>query len=68
METEVVLLDDLGARRITDWAEDTVTAIITSRCNNRKPLIATTNLVDADAGYATYERTAGGRLSITGPR
>jgi DNA replication protein DnaC len=60
METEVVLLDDLGARRVTDWAEDTVTAIITSRCNNRKPLIATTNLIDPEAGYAIYERKAGG--------
>ncbi len=61
METEVVLLDDLGARRVTDWAEDTVTAIITSRCNNRKPLIATTNLIDPEAGYAIYERTPGGK-------
>jgi DNA replication protein DnaC len=62
METEVVLLDDLGARRVTDWAEDTVTAIITARCNNRKPLIATTNLIDPEAGYAIYERTAGGKV------
>jgi DNA replication protein DnaC len=38
--------------------EDTVTSIITYRCNNRKPLIATTNLPDADAGSATYEKTA----------
>ena len=51
METEVLLLDDLGAHRVTDWVEDTVTSIITYRCNNRKPLIATTNLIDADAGY-----------------
>jgi DNA replication protein DnaC len=62
LEKEVLLLDDLGAHRVTDWVEDTVTAIITYRCNNRKPLIATTNLIDADAGYTTYERTGSGKV------
>src|SRR5580658_2276221 len=62
MDTEVILLDDLGAHRVSDWVEDTVTSIITSRCNNRKPLIATTNLIDPEAGYTTYERTAGGKV------
>ena len=52
LDTEVLLLDDLGAHRVTDWVEDTVTSIVTYRCNNRKPLIATTNLPDADAGSA----------------
>jgi DNA replication protein DnaC len=47
LDAEVLLLDDLGARRVSDWVEDTVAAIITYRCNNRKPLIATTN-VDAE--------------------
>lgn len=50
MDAEILLLDDLGAHRVTDWVEDTVTSIITYRCNNRKPLIATTNLPDPDAG------------------
>ncbi len=50
LETEVLLLDDLGAHRVTDWVEDTVTSIVTYRCNHRLPLIATTNLPDPDAG------------------
>jgi DNA replication protein DnaC len=58
LDTEVLLLDDLGAHRVTDWVEDTITSIITFRCNHRKPLIATTNLPDSDAGSATYEKTA----------
>jgi len=62
MDTEVILLDDLGAHRVTDWVEDTVTSIITSRCNQRKALIATTNLIDPEAGYAIYERAAGGKV------
>lgn len=60
MDTEVILLDDLGAHRVTDWVEDTVTSIITARCNQRKALIATTNLIDPDVGYSTYERTDAG--------
>lgn len=61
-DKEVLLLDDLGAHRVTDWVEDTVTSIITSRCNNRKPLIATTNLIDPDAGYITYEGAGTGKV------
>jgi DNA replication protein DnaC len=58
LESEVLLLDDLGAHRVTDWVEDTVTSIVTYRCNNRKPLIATTNLADADAGGRSFHRAA----------
>jgi DNA replication protein DnaC len=50
LDTEVLLLDDLGSHRVTEWVEDTVTSIITYRCNNKKPLIATTNLSDDEAG------------------
>jgi DNA replication protein DnaC len=50
LETEIVVLDDLGAHRVTDWVEDTVTAIITHRCNNRLATIITTNLRDPDPG------------------
>ena len=56
LDAEILLLDDLGAHRITDWVEDTVTSIITYRCNNRKPLIATTNLPDIEATVATGTR------------
>ncbi|MEX2264070.1 MAG: ATP-binding protein [Bryobacteraceae bacterium] len=57
LDAEVLLLDDLGAHRVSDWVEDTVTSIITYRCNNRKPLIATTNLPDPEAGDALVERS-----------
>jgi DNA replication protein DnaC len=62
MDKEVLLLDDLGAHRVTDWVEDTVTSIITSRCNQRKPLIATTNLIDPEMGYVTYGRSTEGKV------
>jgi len=56
LEVPVLLLDDLGAHRVTDWVEDTVTSIITYRCNERKPVIATTNLADPDMGGKLVER------------
>jgi DNA replication protein DnaC len=56
LDSEVLLLDDLGAHRVTDWVEDTITSIITYRCNHRKPLIATTNLPDAEAGSVVVQR------------
>ena len=50
LDTEIVMLDDLGAHRVTDWVEDTITSIVTYRCNQRKPTIITTNLRDPEAG------------------
>jgi DNA replication protein DnaC len=61
LDAEVLLLDDLGAHRVTDWVQDTVTSIITHRCNNRKPLLATTNLpetaMQTSGGMTDYRRT-----------
>jgi DNA replication protein DnaC len=60
-DTEVLVLDELGAHRPLDWIEDVVTGIITHRCNNWKPLIVTTNLPDPDiTGYLTAYKTSSG--------
>lgn len=61
LDSEVLLLDDLGAHRVTDWVEDTITSIVTHRCNNRKALIATTNLPDGDAGSSLVEKSGLGK-------
>ena len=54
LDTEILLLDDLGSHRVTEWVEDTVTSIVTQRCNQRKVLIATTNLdLDDTVAYTT---------------
>lgn len=60
LECEVLLLDDLGAQRVTDWVEDTITALITYRCNHNKPIIATTNLRDPEAGDSAIPSGAAG--------
>jgi DNA replication protein DnaC len=49
VEAELLLLDDLGAHRITGWVEDTVTQIVSERYNFKRPTIITTNLRDPDA-------------------
>jgi DNA replication protein DnaC len=54
MESDVLVLDDLGSHRVTEWVEDIVTSIITFRYNHRKALIVTTNLdPKGAAGYTT---------------
>lgn len=50
LDTEILVLDDVGAHRIKDFVEDTVTSIITHRCNHRKAIIVTSNLRDPQAG------------------
>jgi DNA replication protein DnaC len=64
LDAPVLVLDDLGAHRVTEWVEDTVTSIITYRCNNRKPLIATTNLPDQDVGGKEVEYTGAGGTPV----
>jgi DNA replication protein DnaC len=46
LETEVVAIDDLGAERISDWVEDTVTYILNYRYTQKKITILTSNLPD----------------------
>ena len=64
MDAEVLVLDDLGAHRVTDWVEDTVTSIITYRCNQRKALITTTNLPDGDVTGSKLEYNDGGGKAV----
>jgi DNA replication protein DnaC len=45
--TEVLLLDDLGAERITDWMVDTLFYIINERYLSKRVTIITTNFLDA---------------------
>ncbi len=45
-QTEVLVLDELGAKRPTAWVEETVFSIINSRYNARKVTIFTTNYPD----------------------
>lgn len=48
-ETEVVVLDDLGSVRPTEWRWDTIRLILNSRYNKKLPTIITTNFADEPA-------------------
>lgn len=48
LDAEILVLDDLGAHRATEWIEDVIHGIIGHRYNHQKTIIATTNLADED--------------------
>ena len=65
LDAEILLLDDLGAHRVTDWVLDTVTAIINHRYNENKPIIITTNLPLRERGDAlSHKDPANGKYKI----
>ena len=63
LAADVLLLDELGARRPTAWVRDTVTHIINDRYNREKITLITTNFSDkAGPDGATLEDRIGDRL------
>jgi DNA replication protein DnaC len=63
-ETEVLVLDELGAVKPTDWVRDTMMQIIGTRYNSRRLTIFTTNYFDERHTLAeeTLEDRVGARL------
>jgi DNA replication protein DnaC len=49
-ETDVLVLDELGAVKPTEWVWDTVSLILNTRYNNNRTTIITTNFEDQPAG------------------
>ncbi|MBI2956678.1 MAG: ATP-binding protein [Acidobacteria bacterium] len=47
LESEVLLLDDLGASKPSAWVLDTVAHILNTRYNNKRVTLITTNYLDA---------------------
>ena len=62
LDTEVVVIDDLGANRISDWVEDTVTYILNHRYSEKKAPILPSNL--PDTSEETQERSPSGKYRI----
>lgn len=48
-ETEVVVLDDLGSVRPTEWRWDTIRLMLNARYNDNRTTIVTTNFADKPA-------------------
>jgi DNA replication protein DnaC len=52
-ETDVLVLDELGAVKPTEWVWDTVSLILNTRYNNNRTTIITTNFEDQAAAGAS---------------
>jgi DNA replication protein DnaC len=67
-DAEVLVLDELGAARPTDWVWDTVALILNTRYNDKRTTLITTNYADQPpgssngAGRATRDETLGDRI------
>jgi len=65
-ETEVLVLDELGAVKPTEWVWDTVSLILNTRYNDNRTTIITTNFDDKPArateGRHGKEETLGDRI------
>jgi len=61
-ETEVVLLDDLGAVKPSEWVWDTVSLVLNTRYNKKLTTIITSNFLDGPS--ASLERLEGPRRSM----
>jgi DNA replication protein DnaC len=60
-DAEVLVLDELGAQKPTDWVWDTVALILNTRYNDKRTTIITTNYPDlapAGMGLTTTQRSA----------
>ena len=67
MTAELLVLDDLGAEKPSEWVEETMSLIVNTRYNERRPTIFTTNYEDlpdegevdslkARVGFRLYSR------------
>jgi DNA replication protein DnaC len=64
LEVDVLLLDELGAAKVTDWMRDTLTYILNTRYNENLTTIITSNWLDEkrDNKEETLEERIGIRL------
>ncbi len=58
-EAEVLVLDELGASKPTDWVWDTVAHILNTRYNDRRTTIITTNYANLAPGASDLNATRG---------
>ena len=62
-EADVLVLDELGASKPTEWVQETITHIINKRYNDKKVTIFTSNYMDMSIGSA-YDETLTERVGV----
>lgn len=65
---ELLILDDLGGEKPSDWTAERLYLIVNDRWLNQRPTIATSNLAPADLkdaiGHRTYDRLRDGAIAV----
>jgi DNA replication protein DnaC len=61
-EYEVIVLDELGAAKPSEWVQDTIGLIINGRYNDKRLTILTTNYLDKNLSAA--DETLGDRIGV----
>jgi DNA replication protein DnaC len=61
-EAEVLVLDELGASKPTEWVKDTMTHVINKRYNDKKVTIFTSNYLDTKTN--PYDETLQERVGV----
>jgi DNA replication protein DnaC len=46
LEADLLVLDDLGAERPSDWVQETLGLVVNTRYNSKRPTVFTSNLID----------------------
>ncbi|MFZ0662961.1 MAG: ATP-binding protein [Acidobacteriaceae bacterium] len=67
-EAEVLVLDELGASKPTEWVWDTVAHVLNTRYNDKRTTIITTNYADAPPGEASSGPRSAMREETLGDR
>ncbi|HJQ67912.1 MAG TPA: ATP-binding protein [Blastocatellia bacterium] len=62
-DAEVLVLDELGASKPTEWVQETITHIINKRYNEKKITIFTSNYLDITIG-SSYDETLTDRVGV----
>jgi DNA replication protein DnaC len=59
---EILIIDDLGASKPSDWVRDIVGIVLNARYNENRTTLVTTNYLDKPATEGEPSRLPGGRL------
>jgi DNA replication protein DnaC len=62
-DAEVLILDELGASKPTEWVQETITHVISKRYNDKKVTIFTSNYLDIPIGSA-HDETLTDRVGV----
>ena len=63
LDAEILILDELGASKPTEWVQETITHIINKRYNDKKVTIFTSNYLDMPIG-SSYDETLTDRVGV----